>query len=200
MCSNLLDKMNVEHCHYEADEDDGKYVAKCPLMTDDNKSILSGMDFISYCNVNGMNPDIEMLRIDLEAIYKMWIVDYLISNRDRHSQNWGFYYDADTMEILKCHPLFDHNNAFDVGYMENPDSAYLFGDMTIREAATYAMKKVDFYFTDDIVRDDFITERQYNSFIKRADELGIRTVKLSFEDKLDKIVSDFYSKCDITEN
>lgn len=39
---------------------------------------------------------------------EMWIVDFLISNRDRHGQNWGFYYDTETMEILGCRPLFDH--------------------------------------------------------------------------------------------
>ena len=30
----------------------------------------------------------------------MWIVDYLISNPDRHLENWGFYYDPTTTDIL----------------------------------------------------------------------------------------------------
>lgn len=88
MCSGLLDKMNVEHVHYEAGEDEGKYVCMCPCMTTESKAILTGMEFVSYCNVNGLDPEAEMLRIDSESIYKMWIVDFLISNRDRHGQNW----------------------------------------------------------------------------------------------------------------
>ena len=137
------------------------------------KAILYGTDFISYCNVNGKNPDSEMMRIDKEMIYKMWVVDYLIANRDRHGQNWGFYYDSKTMEILSCHPLYDHNNAFDIEWMKDPDADYQFGNMTIRQAARKAIKEVDIKILKPITRDDFITERQYNCFMSRAKELGI---------------------------
>lgn len=174
MCSNLLDKMNVEHVHYEAGEDEGKYVCMCPCMTTESKAILTGMEFISYCNVNGLDPEAEMFKIDGESIYKMWIVDFLISNRDRHSQNWGFFYDTETMEILGCHPLFDHNNAFDIEYMRDMDAPYQFGEMTARQAAQTAMEKVDFHFTAPITREDFITDRQYASFQKRAKYLGLQ--------------------------
>ncbi len=174
MCSKLLDKMNVEHVLYEAGEDEGKYVCMCPCMTTETEAILTGMEFTSFCNVNGLDPDTEMLRIDRESIYRMWIVDFLISNRDRHGQNWGFFYDTETMEILKCHPLFDHNNAFDIEYMRDMDAPYQFGKMTIRQAAVKAMKEVDFHFTQPIGREDFITERQYLSFKKRAACLGLK--------------------------
>lgn len=175
MCSGLLDKMNVEHVRYESGEDEGEYVCMCPCMTKDSKAILSGMEFIAYCNVNGMDPYRLMLEIDGESIYKMWIVDFLISNRDRHSQNWGFFYDTETMEILGCHPLFDHNKAFDVDYMRDMDAPYQFGEMTIKQAALKAMKQVDFHFTGPITRKDFITEWQYLSFQKRARCLGLKT-------------------------
>ena len=91
MCSNLLDKMNVDHVHYETGTDDGKYVCMCPCMTTEKEAILTGMEFYSYCNVNGIDPDAKMFEIDGESIYKMWIVDFLISNRNRHGQNWGFF-------------------------------------------------------------------------------------------------------------
>lgn len=175
MCSGLLDKMNVRHCHYEAGEDDGEYVCMCPSMTDDNISILPGMDFYTYCNVNNIDYDKKMMEIDADSIYKMWIVDYLLCNRDRHGQNWGFYYKPHSMEIVGCHPLFDHNNAFDKEWMQDRDAAYQFGDMTIREAAHKAMQNVDFHFIEEITREDFITERQYNEFMYRAKELGIKT-------------------------
>ncbi len=174
MCSDLLDKMNVEHVHYEAGEDEGKYVCMCPCMTTESKAILTGMEFISYCNVNGLSSEEEIFRIDSESIYKMWIVDFLISNRDRHGQNWGFFYDTESMDILGCHPLFDHNNAFDVDFMKDMDAPYQFGEMTIRQAALKAMGKVDFHFTAPITREDFITERQYASFKKRAGCLGLK--------------------------
>lgn len=174
MCSGLLDKMNVKHVHYRAAEDEGKYVCACECMTTEDIAIVSGMDFYSYCCTNGLDFIQEYKRIDAESIYKMWIVDYLISNRDRHGQNWGFYYNVETMEILKCHPLFDHNNAFDIEYMSNDDADYQFEGMTIKQAAHYAMQRVDFHFIDEITRDDFITDRQYETFMRRANELGIK--------------------------
>ena len=146
----------------------------CPCMTTEEKAVLTGMEFISWCNVNGIDPEKRMFEIDAESIYKMWIVDFLISNRDRHGQNWGFYYDTETMEITGCHPLFDHNNAFDIDFMRDMDAPYQFGGMTVREAAVKAMREVDFHFTAPVTRADFITDRQYASFRKRAEYLGLR--------------------------
>lgn len=173
MCSNLLDKMNVEHVHYEAGVDDGQYVCMCECMTSENLSILTGLDFYSYCSRNGLDFEKEYLSIDADSMYKMWIVDYLIANRDRHSLNWGFYYNQDSMQILGCHPLFDHNNAFDTEFMQNREAPYQFGNMTIRQAAKLGMSKTDFHFTGEISRDDFITDRQYTEFMWRAKDLSI---------------------------
>lgn len=176
--SNILDKCNVHHVKYESSFSQDTYVCKCKCMTTDNLSILPGLDFISYCNVNNINPEKEMLKIDSDNIYKMWIVDYLISNGDRHGMNWGFYYNADTMEILSCHPLYDHNNAFDKDIIKNPDIPYLFNQkMSMKEAAQYAIKHVDFHFTEKINKKDFLTTEQYDSFMKRAKELNIQYKK-----------------------
>lgn len=190
MCSGLLDKMNVRHCHYEAGEDDGEYVCMCPSMTNDNISILPGMDFYTYCNVNNLDYDRKMMEIDADSIYKMWIVDYLLCNRDRHGQNWGFYYKPHSMEIVSCHPLFDHNNAFDKEWMQDRDAAYQFGDMTIREAAHKAIQNVNFHFIEEITREDFITERQYTEFMYRAKELGIKTL-CTYDDLIIKYMNKY---------
>ena len=198
MCSNILDKMNVRHCHYEAGEDEGEYVCMCPSMTDDNISILPGMDFYTYCNANGLNFDKELLRIDADSIYKMWIVDYLLCNRDRHGQNWGLYYKPKTMEIVGCHPLFDHNNAFDNDWMHDRDKEYQFGNMTIREAAHRAMSRVDFHFIADITREDFITERQYKEFMSRAKELDIET-RCTYDDLIVKYMNKYSVNLPVAE-
>lgn len=175
MVSGLLDNCNVDHLKYEAAESNGEYVCKCKCMTHDTISILPGMDFHSYCNRRGLDSREEALKIDAEAIYKMWIVDYLISNRDRHGLNWGFFYNCDTMEILGCHPLYDHNKSFYIAYMQDEDAEYLYDNrMTMKEAAKIAMRKVDFHFYREFTREDFLTDRQYHSFMKRASELGIQ--------------------------
>lgn len=179
--SNILDKCNVSHVRYEATSDMGKYCCKCKCMTTGQKSILSGLDFIAYCNANGLCADTEMFRIDPENMYKMYIVDYLISNRDRHGGNWGFFYDCDTMKILGCHPLFDHNNAFDSAYMKDPNGGMnLFTNKPMLATARMAMKHVDFHFTAAVKRSDFYYRAHYDSFMERAETLGLIQKKKRF--------------------
>lgn len=174
MVSKLLDNCNVKHLRYEGAELFDGYICKCKCMTNDSRSLLYGMDFIGWCNRLGRSPYLEALKIDADSIYKMHIVDYLIANPDRHGMNWGFFYNCDSMEIEGCHPLYDHNNAFDTEYMRdrNAPSLYVAGK-TMRELAKHAMKEVDFYFYKNVTRKDFLTDRQYNEFMLRAKELGV---------------------------
>lgn len=177
MVSHLLNNCNVQHLKYEKANAFNGYTCKCKCMTDDNISILSGMDFDSYMNVMGKNPKLEALRIDPDMIYKMMIADYLIANPDRHGMNWGFFYNCDTMEILGCHPLYDHNNAFDPEYMRDPDFRYLYDNTkSMRDWALHAMKKVDFNFYRELTRKDFLTDRQFECFTKRAREIGVKII------------------------
>lgn len=173
MVSNILDRCNVEHCHYEETYDDDLYVSACPAMTDDNISIVPGDIFCAYCNRLGLNVELELKRIDSDGYYKMLVVDYLIANPDRHTQNWGLYYNPNTMELLRMHPLFDHNNAFDIKVMDNENFDSHFGTATLKQNALMAIKRCDFHFTQDITRDLFITQRQYDCFMKRAEQLGL---------------------------
>lgn len=182
MVSNLLDNCNVPHLHYELREEYGTKTCVCKCMTTDEKAILSGMDFVTYCNVNGIDPYKEALKIDSDTIYKMWIVDYLISNRDRHGLNWGFFYLCDSMKILGCHPLYDHNNAFDTALMDDDDATYVYDNRrTMQESAREAMRHVDFHFYREFTREDFITDRQYESFMRRARQLNIHVVPYDVE-------------------
>lgn len=173
MTSNILDACNVSHCHYEKREDRNCYVCACPLMSTDKLNILDGGDFCSYLNRQGINPDEYLKQLCPDDYYKMMIVDYLCSNPDRHLQNWGVYYNPDTMEIKGLHPLFDHNNAFDMGVMDDKNYNSHFLNKTLKENALNAMKHTDFHFTKPITKDMFLTTRMYESFKDRANDLGL---------------------------
>lgn len=176
MVSNILDCMNITHCHYEAREDMDEYVCACPLMTDDNISIADGLTFNGYCNRLGIDPIDELIRLDADGFYKMLVVDYLIANPDRHGQNWGVYYDPDTVEVLRLHPLFDHNNAFDNGVMDDENYlSHFYDNKSLKENAMMAIKKVDVHFIKQVTRDMFLTTKQYETFMKRTKQLGINT-------------------------
>jgi hypothetical protein len=156
--------------------DDDLFVSECPAMSDDSLSIVAGDDFIGYCNRQDKDVEKEIIKLDADSYYKMLIVDYLIANRDRHSQNWGFYYDSATTELKGMHPLFDHNNSFDTQCMQDESYPSHFGDKTLKENAMFAIKHCDFHFTGDITKDLFVTERQYDCFMHRAEQLGIEQV------------------------
>lgn len=177
MVSNILDCTNVDHCHYEAREDMDAYVCACPAMTSDEVSIADGLTFIGYCNRIGINPDDYLKEHDKDNYYNMFIVDYLIANPDRHGQNWGIEYDAGTMDILGLHPLFDHNNAFDKGAMDNEDYDSHFLGKTLKQNAIMAIRNgCNFKFTKPITRDMFLTSRQYDCFMHRLKQLNEESI------------------------
>lgn len=173
--SNLLDKCNVNHLKYEKGYSNNEYCCKCKCMSTSDISILSGMDFTSYCNVMGLEPLKETMKIDAENMYKMFIVDYLISNSDRHGENWGLFYDCNTMKILGCHPLYDHNNAFDRETMKDNTGGMspFYEGKSKKDVAIMALKHVDFHFIDTISREDFIVDSHYKSFMQRAKSLKL---------------------------
>lgn len=174
--SKLLDKTNLRHVEYEDAESMGKYCCKCRCMADDSKSILSGLEFYLYCKRNRLNPRVQAHKLDPEMMYGMHIFDYLVSNDDRHLGNWGFYYDSQTTELLSCHPLFDHNRAFNEENMRTLDGGkcQFFSGKTMQQTAEYSMKKCNFHFTEKVKRSDFMNARQYKSFIARAKAIGMR--------------------------
>lgn len=159
LVSNLLDHFNVEHVkYYDAVDTDGAYCCKCCCLSDDKIHIVSAAD----------------ISVEQDPDYKMWIVDYLISNVDRHNRNYGYYVDVDTTQVLRPHPLFDHDHAFgkiamfakNVPYKACPPA-------TMQEAAHEALKYADLYYTKDFSREEFQTDMQYRSFMSRLIELRI---------------------------
>lgn len=175
MVSKILDCFDVDHVSYESGEFEGRPVSKCPDMSTDDFCIVSAEDFYTYCNREGKNFLKETLAIDSGNFYKTCTVDYLISNSDRHAQNWGFYMDNKTGVIAKLHPLFDHNNAFDRGDMESKDGgqSLMLQGKSKREAALYSESKHHLRCIKPVTKNIFLTEDQYYSFMDRACELGL---------------------------
>lgn len=175
MVSNILDHFDIDHVIYQETSFENRSVSKCKNMADDDRCIVHAEDFTSYCNRMGLNFMDEALKQGAEQIYQMCVIDYLISNSDRHGQNWGFYMNNHTGELLQPHPLYDHNNAFDEEEMKDPEGGHslLFQGKTKKEAALYAMKKCHIRCIAPLTRADFLTEEQYESFMKRACELGL---------------------------
>lgn len=173
--SHLLDKLQIPHIEYLPANSQGEYCCKCRCMTTDKYSVLTALDFLDYCKASNIEPESEMFRYEPKLIYQMLIADYLFSNSDRHLKNWGFYYDCDTMEIKGCHPLFDHNKAFDESLMFNKSggNSPVLTDKTMLEAAGYGVSKLGFTLPQNISVSDFTDCQHYRSFKFKAENLGL---------------------------
>ena len=173
--SRVLDKTNVNHVKYEESTSKGMFCCRCLCMSDDRISVVNSIDLSSYASRCGINFLNSMLNLDANSIYKMCIVDYLVANRDRHGGNWGCYYDSSTTRLLGCHPLFDHNNAFDREEMGRSDGgeSQVFLGKSKREVALYSVRKCDFKFNELPRLKDFYYSDHYRYVISRAKDLKL---------------------------
>ena len=124
--SKILDAIGADHVPYtDASEDlgrmaDEKHVrkihdvneklVKCPIITNEDRSIATWYDFEEHCEDLQVNP-YELIRHERQY-HEMQVCDYILNNPDRHGENWGFFVDADTGKLQGLHPLFDHDHAF----------------------------------------------------------------------------------------
>ena len=109
------------------------------------------------------------------------VLDYIIVNTDRHTQNYGFMMNNDTGRIERLAPLFDFNCALVADYFAH-DARDTLSQMfntaeTLRELAYQYRKYTNMVFNEDkfmkvVERNEnykFIFEKVY----ERIQELGL---------------------------
>ena len=172
-------------------------------MNFDNTSLVDLVSFDDWVQKKGLNLYETARKIDPEMYFKTIVVDYLIANRDRHLGNWGFYMNNETGKIACMHPLFDHNNAFDNAFMDDPTGGIcqLTENKNQKEAALYAIKNCDFRCVKPVTKNMFLNEKMYKTFMNRACELGLyKRQKISIFDKIFSSSKQEYIPVEIKEN
>lgn len=185
--SKILDCFNLDHVRYEECIFDNDKMCRCKNMATDQLSMVTAEDVYVYCNRHEQDFLQFALHLDRDSILKMCTVDYLISNADRHLQNWGFYMNNQTGNLLCCHPLFDHNNAFDFQTMQDKTGgeSMVFEGYSKKEAAEYALKRCPLTCHTPITRECFMNVEHYESFMERASDLGLYVPKqFSFSERV----------------
>lgn len=109
IASQLLDAFGLSHCPYNLETHNGELMVICPCLATDELSMVDASDIKLYCNANGINFRDLCKRIGGVDYHNMFVVDYLISNTDRHDGNWAFYMNNDTGKLVSMVPLYDHN-------------------------------------------------------------------------------------------
>lgn len=175
MCSKLLDKMPVKHVRYEAVVGGPMYCAFCELFTNDDTHMWLGTEIDKDPLTEGPNILIKLNNMRMPEVSYMYIVDYLLCNPNRSLTSFGFLYNTPDIAGPMA-PLMNFDQAFSKEAMQDPDALYMGTRVPLRTAARAAIKWVDFYFTEPVVRDDFFTLEQYQEFNKRACDLMIPTL------------------------
>lgn len=156
---NKFDK----YVHYEMVDE---RICKCKNIANDELSIISAAEFHSFCNYIQEDMQEIIKETDYANYCKMRIVDYLIDNPDRTENNYGFYRDNHTGDIIGLHPLFDHNNSFGNYDKQCPK---------ILQSELYQwLEHSNIKFNSvPTLKDFFYDQDKYNAFTNRACELGI---------------------------
>ena len=161
--SLCLDCLNIDHVTYKPYTYDGIEGCICSNMSNDKYSRVTAAEvrdsFDDYSEFIKF-----VVNIDPVGFYNMCVVDYLIANQDRHGENWGFYMNNETGELVKLHSLFDHNWAFGEVAMLKDIKSKIFPQKTLKEIAKSfrskcnlkLIKEVPNYFYNNVDKSYFL--------------------------------------------
>lgn len=152
---------------------------KIRIFTDYSTSLVHASELKSYYDTTDEIYNILAKDRKYDALIKglqrMFIFNYIIANPDLHDDNYGLLYDSKTFEFKSVSPCYDHNVAFQEGFLgltrttmgnsaslpldelcekfikKHPDIAKKLKTIDLSEVKTY------------------LSERQYNELIKRID-------------------------------
>lgn len=179
--SNELRQMaDEEHIRkiYETNEK----LVKCPMITSEQRSIVTWYDYEEHCDDEHVNPYTQIKHNP--KYHEMQVCDYLLSNSDRHGENWGFYIDADTGKLGDLHPLFDHDHAFseDAKIIAQTTEH----DMPLKRAAFQSLpyaKRLNLNAIRTMQRPEELTEEQWLGVQQRAKVLMRERVRQREEER-----------------
>ena len=107
----------------------------CPAFTSEEAELITAYDLLEEYNLTqqedvyeqiiiraceyGLEEDRARKYMDIQTL-----VDYLITNRDRHQGNIGFLRDPDSLHIISPSPVFDSGSSKEKEF-EKPEGVYL---------------------------------------------------------------------------
>lgn len=172
-CFNTsLGIVSYEYCEINRSE---FLFTPCFMLDYPNASFVEAEEVLAYYGVEAFKG--LLLR---HGFGDMFILDYVLGNSDRHTQNYGFIMDNSTGNILFPAPLYDWGSSFDFNKTKCGISPTLMGRGSYLELAKLGMKYTSmtldirklYNFIKCAYGDRFI----YESICSRVDELGIEVV------------------------
>ena len=121
LASKILSCFNIDYVEYTGrmrKTPIGKaYVDKCKNFVTEDFSFVDASEVAVYCNRLGRDFETVCFNKFGSSIANIAVIDYILSNTDRHMQNYGFMQD-NSGNLTGVVPLFDFNNALVSDYFE----------------------------------------------------------------------------------
>ncbi len=140
LASMVAEVLQVNHINYTIDVISSKPLSKCECFVNQDTELLSafsilwsqGIDLQKENAVDVYNKYVKTLEeygiTDVkEKLAKMYVLDYLIVNKDRHLGNFGVIRDVATLDWIDIAPVFDSGQAM---YSQNKIYEYNFHSAT----------------------------------------------------------------------
>lgn len=132
-------------------DQNGRSFCECPYFTDETHELVSAADivstcygkdtvsnFVNVCSENGLSRDEVEQFLDYQTL-----TDFLISNTDRHPDNFGILRDPDTMRFLSMAPIYDSGTSMGCNGRILSDRQLLYGETNnVIPAFAEALKRV----------------------------------------------------------
>lgn len=146
LASDVLDcfENTIDHITYVGDMketvDGTQFVSICKNFVGEDYSFVEAWEVMEYMKRCGMDFRSYCLRRWPETFSSIPVLDYLIVNTDRHTQNYGFFMNNSTGVLEKLAPIFDYNCALVADYFNkeaNDTLSQMFNTAeTLRQLAT----------------------------------------------------------------
>lgn len=159
------------------------YVSICKNFVGEEYSFVEAWEVMDYCRRHAVNFREHCLQRWGDLFASIPVLDYIIINTDRHTQNYGFWMDNNTGIIEGLAPLFDFNCALVADYFrcEARDTlSQMFNTAeTLRELAFQYLEYTDIKFNEEkfvkIAKDNqnLGYEHIFDRIYERIQELGI---------------------------
>lgn len=156
----------------------GIYISKCRNFVTDDYSFIPAIELYTYYGDNAFR------RLIISFGASIGILDYLISNTDRHLCNYGFLMDNLSGELVGIAPIFDYNMALVGDYfgreVDDTLSPMFNTKETLYDVALSCLPYTDLRVSKSRLLDLASKRKPYRyiiqSVIARAERLGIAIV------------------------
>lgn len=116
LASQIAKRLGMDAVSYDTELYENNLVSACRAMTDENTDLVPAKDIVRSAEFPENKFQLLLYIDELKkhgiqnpekGINEMLIIDYLLLNSDRHSQNLAILRDANTGQWLKTAPVFD---------------------------------------------------------------------------------------------